>query len=138
MFLNGRLRQIIDAETRLAELERHLGEATDLEHCWSHLRRGSMEFGFKGVRLVTDGTVFAEITSPDSERFWQLRIPLQEGTYVNFLREFDSAEPLVVSAFANSIQRGMIIWLAAHGVKVARRVDIVRPPAATSVAAIGR
>lgn len=132
MFLNGRLRQVIDEETRLADLERHLGQATDLENCWTHLRRGSVDFGFKGVRFVMDGTVLADMTDPESERLWQLRIPLQEGTYVNFVREFDSADPFVVSAFANSIKRGMLIWLAARVTRKPRRSEAAR---AASVAA---
>ena len=39
---------------------------------------------------------------------WELRIPLPEGQYVTFFRDLVSeANPLILSAFVNSVQRGM-------------------------------
>jgi hypothetical protein len=115
---------MIDAEVRLADFERRLEQAGDIEECWARLRAGTIEFGFKGVRMVIDGRVFGEPLPLNSEQLWQLRIPLQEGCYINFFREFVSNE-VIVSAFATSIERGLNGWLAAQN-----RPEPLREPVA--------
>ena len=79
---------MIDAEVRLAAFERRLAQASDIQDCWAQLRAGTVEFGFKGVRMVIDGRVFEEPLSLNSGPLWQLRIPLEQGRYINFFREF--------------------------------------------------
>ena len=103
---------MIDAEVRLAAFESRLAQASDIEDCWAQLRAGTVEFGFKGVRMVIDGRVFEELLPLNSEQLWQLRIPLQEGHYINFFREFGSSH-VILSAFATSVGRGLNGWLAA-------------------------
>src|ERR1700722_18368282 len=111
--LGGRLRGMIDAEVRLAAFERRLAQASDLEDCWAKLRSGTVEFGFKGVRMVIDGRVFEELLPLNSAQLWQLRIPLEQGHYINFFREFGSSH-MILSAFATSVGRGLNGWLAAQ------------------------
>ena len=113
MFVSHRFQRIVDAEARLTDLGRGIEQAADIEDCWARLREGSREFGFQGLRLSIDGAVFKE-TGSASQRLWQMRIPLAEGRYVNFFREFDSIDPLIMGPFANSIERGLKLWLAAQ------------------------
>lgn len=113
MFASGRFQRIVDAETRLAALGRGIEQAADIEDCWARLREGSREFGFKGLRLSIDGAVFKDAPAT-RERFWQLRVPLDQGRYVNFFREFDSIDPLIMGPFANSVERALRLWLAAQ------------------------
>ena len=114
MLMNGKLRRIIDAESSFVGLERSLEQAKGIEEFWTRLRAGSVELGFKGVRMVIDGRVFEEFASREAKGQWQLRIPLAEKRYVNFFGGVDSLDPLVLSAFANSIERGLSKWLAAQ------------------------
>jgi UDP-GlcNAc:undecaprenyl-phosphate GlcNAc-1-phosphate transferase len=115
MFLGGKFRRIIDAETRLIDFETSLANAPDLEECWTRIRNGSAQFGFQGVRMNVDNAVFEELTSPGANRIWQLRIPLPQGEYINFFRDFNSQmDPLILSAFVTAVERGLTTWLSAR------------------------
>lgn len=108
MFWRGKFRRIIDAETRLLEFETALAAASSVDECWRQVVAGSLEFGFRGVRMSMDGLVFEEFGCDQSKPVWQLRIPLGRTQYINFSRDFDSdVSPFVLSAFANSIERGL-------------------------------
>jgi hypothetical protein len=131
--LGGRLRGMIDAEVRLAAFERRLAQASDIEDCWAQLRAGTAEFGFQGVRMVIDGRVLEEPLSLNSGQLWQLRIPLQEGHYINFFREFGSHH-LILSAFAISVGRGLSGWLAAQNHPEPLREPVAAQPHFTAAA----
>jgi UDP-GlcNAc:undecaprenyl-phosphate GlcNAc-1-phosphate transferase len=127
MIFKGKFRRIIDAETRLLELEAELAKATDLHSCWETILRGSKEFGFHGVRMNVAGTVFE-----DSKRGigpeWQLRIPLPRAQYINFSRDFGSEmNPMILSAFVSAVERGL-----KEMVRDERKV--IRMPVATDLA----
>jgi len=108
MFLGGKFRRIIDIETRLADFETSLAKAGSQEECWAQVRKGSLDFGFHEVRMCLDGSVFEEVSPRCSKSSWQLRITLARGQYVNFSRDFDSnLNPLVLSAFVESVRRGL-------------------------------
>lgn len=124
--LNGKLRTMIDAEVRSQDFERRLAQSSDIEECWARLRAGTVEFGFIGVRMVVDGRVFEELGRGNSERLWQLRIPLGARGYANFFRDIASLDQVVVTAFANAISRGLNGWLAAHD-----QPELPRKPVAT-------
>jgi UDP-GlcNAc:undecaprenyl-phosphate/decaprenyl-phosphate GlcNAc-1-phosphate transferase len=127
MFLGGKFRRIIDAETRLVDFEASLARAADLEECWRRIRDGSTEFGFQGVRMSLNGTVYEVIDSSESRRLWQLRIPLEGGQYVNFFRDFLSEmNPLILSAFVSAVEKGLKGWMAA------REAELARMPVATA------
>jgi UDP-GlcNAc:undecaprenyl-phosphate GlcNAc-1-phosphate transferase len=107
MFLKGKFRRIVDAETRLLDLETELTRSASVYESWAAILQGSKEFGFHGVRLSAAGMVF-EDSRPSSGPVWQLRIPLQESQYVNFYRDFSSdLNPLILGAFVSAIERGL-------------------------------
>ena len=54
------------------------------------------------------GMVFEESNGWSTRPLWQLRIPLAESQYINFVRDFDSQlDPLILSGFVNCVQRGL-------------------------------
>ena len=58
------------------------------------------------------GEVFEEFSS-NGGATWQLRIPLPEGQYINFVRDLNSElNPLILSAFVSSVDRGLRSSLA--------------------------
>jgi hypothetical protein len=60
-----------------------------------------------------DGQMFENFGSYDAKRLWELRIPLPEGQYVGFFRDFETeTSPLVLSAFVSTVERGMTRCLA--------------------------
>jgi UDP-GlcNAc:undecaprenyl-phosphate/decaprenyl-phosphate GlcNAc-1-phosphate transferase len=112
MFLGGKFRRIIDAETRLINFESSLAKAADLEACWNKIREGSNEFGFHGARMSIQGSIFEEVRGRHAQPLWQLRIPLQAGEYVNFYCDFSvEMDPLIINQFVASVERGMNAWI---------------------------
>ena len=108
MFLGGKFRSIIDVETRLLDFESALATARNLEECWTKILDGTRVFGFQGVRLSVHGRIFEDLGPQDGHPIWQLRIPLPDGHYVNFFRDFSSElNPLILSAFVGSVERGL-------------------------------
>jgi len=133
MFLKGKFRQIIDSETRLLEFETALARATNVEECWTRVLSGTREFGFQGVRLSINGTVFEDLGPRNGHPVWQLRIPLAHAHYINFFRDFSSEiNPLILSAFVKSVERGLKASVE-RGLrpKAANRApEVIRIPAA--------
>jgi len=108
ILFKGEFRRIIDAETRLQHFEASLAKAANVNECWMRILEGSRDFGFQGVRMSIGGMVFEESNGWTSGPAWQLRIPLAESQYVNFVRDFDShLDPLILSAFVGCVERGM-------------------------------
>jgi len=108
ILFKGEFRRIIDAETRLNHFEVALATADNLNDCWIRILEGSRDFGFRGVWLSIGGMVFEESSGWSSRPLWQLRIPLAESQYINFVRDFEARlDPLILSAFVNCVQRGL-------------------------------
>jgi len=108
ILFKGEFRRIIDAETRLNRFETALANADNLNECWTRILEGSRDFGFRGVRMNVGGTVFEESNGWSTRPLWQLRIPLADSQYINFLRDFDAQmDPLILSAFVSCVERGL-------------------------------
>jgi hypothetical protein len=112
MFLRGRFRQIIDAESQLLDFETGLARAADPGECWTKIQAGGRKFGFDGARMTLAGMLFQDSTLGNSRPAWQLRIALSETEHVNFFRDLDAAasaenDPLLLSAFVRSVERGL-------------------------------
>ncbi len=115
MFLGGKFRRIIDAETRLLNFESSLAKAADVDACWDKIRQGSSEFGFHGARMSIQGSIFEEVRGSRVKPLWQLRIPLPDGDYVNFFCDFSvEMDPLILNQFVGTVERGLHRWLAAQ------------------------
>ena len=121
MFLGGRFRRIIDAEARLKDFEAALGKSNGIVECWNVIRNCSNDFGFRGVRMSINGRVFEELAPRANGRLWQIRIPLTEGHYINFFRDFDAEmNPVILSAFVNTIERVLKGRVTQHEQEVMR------------------
>jgi UDP-GlcNAc:undecaprenyl-phosphate/decaprenyl-phosphate GlcNAc-1-phosphate transferase len=123
ILFGGTFRRMIDVEARLKDFEAKLAKASTVEDCWDHIRAGSQEFGFHDVRMSYSGRVFEDCHSDlsSAKPRWQLRIPLPNSQYVNFYRGFDSEmDPLVISAFVETVQRGLEARPAVPAVEVIR------------------
>jgi len=131
MFLQGRFRQIIDSETKLLDFEKALGQTASIDDCWKELTSWSREFGFQGVQANVGGTVLEDFGSHSAKGVWELRIPLPAGQYVTFFRDLVSdSNALILSAFVNSVQRGMQSSLDKAS---APQPEVVRIPASAEL-----
>lgn len=111
IFKSTIVRRVIDAQTRLQQLEHSLGEAKTFEQRWNAIREASRDFGFHSVRVKLGGISREDVTNDsttEAGRSWQLRISLPGGDYVNFTREMDSdLDQLVLGAFVKSVRDGL-------------------------------
>ena len=90
------------------ELEKALAKAADIEECWRAIRASSLEFGFSGVRMSVNGTVFEDFATSGSAKLWQMRISLSASQYVNFYRNYEAeTDSVVLSAFADAVEHGL-------------------------------
>jgi UDP-GlcNAc:undecaprenyl-phosphate/decaprenyl-phosphate GlcNAc-1-phosphate transferase len=106
MIFKGTFRRIIDAQTRLQQFEAALAGADTRHGLWETLVAGGRDFGFRSVRAYMQGQVMEEqLTAPDNEICWQLRIPLSDGQYVNLQRDFKSeVSPMVIGGLVRVIE----------------------------------
>ena len=106
MIFKGTFRRIIDAQTRLQLFETALSRAVTIYGLWDTLVGGGRDFGFRSVRAYMQGQVMEEqLTTPDNEVCWQLRIPLADGQYVNLQRDFKTeVSPMVVGGLVRVIE----------------------------------
>ncbi|MBZ5593054.1 MAG: undecaprenyl/decaprenyl-phosphate alpha-N-acetylglucosaminyl 1-phosphate transferase [Acidobacteriia bacterium] len=115
ILFKGEFRRIIDAETRLQHFEAALAKADNVGECWTRILEGSRDFGFQGVRMSVAGAVFEESNGWTNRPVWQLRIPLAESQYINFVRDFEAQlDPFILSAFVNCVERGVKKCIAGY------------------------
>jgi hypothetical protein len=109
LFFTRPLRQFIDHQSRLEELERSLANAGDLEQCWETIQAGCRGFGFYGGKLSARGRVFEAGTLPAGvSQQWQLRVPLAETEYVNLYRDPEAENhAAVVGRLAGILRNGL-------------------------------
>jgi UDP-GlcNAc:undecaprenyl-phosphate GlcNAc-1-phosphate transferase len=58
MVVDGTLRRVLSAQIALVGFEQELSSATSLKQCWGTLCRSSPQFGFCGVELHVDDSLF--------------------------------------------------------------------------------
>src|SRR5262249_45552657 len=121
MFLGGKFRRIIDAETRLLAFESALVESPDVFACWDTIRSGSHEFGFQGVRMSLDGQLFQDFGSRTQQPAWQLRVPLPRGQYVKFVPDCESSATLpILDACGGAVEVRIKSWSGRRATSVPR------------------
>ena len=132
--------KMIDAQTRLTQLERAIASASTLERCWEVILAASQEFGFHGVRLNIQGRVLESGAPPNGNGHWQLRISLPHHQYINFHRDLHKEmSPLIIGGFVTTVEGALNNKLDMLEVEVLGAME--RMPAAVeakaSIAAAG-
>lgn len=106
LLMRGQLRGIIDVQVRLQGFERALREAESAESFWEVLETGCRDFDFAGARLRIGSQSWASAAvERDAEDLWQLRMPLDDGQYLNLYRQPDSRmHPVVLARFGSIVE----------------------------------
>jgi hypothetical protein len=106
MILKGTFQKMIDAQTKLREFETSLETASTIPQLWGALVAGCQILGFHGVRARIHGRVMhEEFDERGNGACWQLRIPLPEGQYINFHRDFESElSPVVIGSLVRTVE----------------------------------
>jgi UDP-GlcNAc:undecaprenyl-phosphate GlcNAc-1-phosphate transferase len=96
-FLWCGFRPMLSAHVKLESLERSLLTATSVEQCWELLQSAARAFGYSQLDARLAGATFS--SSPLRERnstFWQLRLNLADGDFVNVTQRVESGEQRVL------------------------------------------
>jgi UDP-GlcNAc:undecaprenyl-phosphate GlcNAc-1-phosphate transferase len=106
-FLWAGFRPMLSAHVKLKILEQELSGATNLNQCWSALERAGGSLGYTQMTARLTGIQFS--TAVDSARdtaFWQMRLNLPGGNYVNITqREQDVTQPVLLVPFVDLVRR---------------------------------
>ncbi|HXF26031.1 MAG TPA: MraY family glycosyltransferase [Bryobacteraceae bacterium] len=109
LLTRGYFRQIVDDEVHLKQLEKSLRSAGSITESWTALSSACKELGFSRVRLKLPGVVRDEVFSHCDETY-QLRISLDDGSYVNIYQVLDGdSRPLQVASLARVLRTTMRI-----------------------------
>ena len=106
--VKGTFRRIIDYHTRLKQFEESLLASASLPECWTQIVQGSKDLGFHSVRLMVRSSVREEsIATPQLGPYWQIRVPLAGGDYINFSHDSsaDAFAPLMAGQVAEMVGR---------------------------------
>lgn len=134
-FFRGPLRQVIDLQSRLGELEQSLSHAGNIDQCWETIQAGCHEFGFSGGRLSARGRIFETAGAPVGlSGQWHLRVPLAEAQYVNLYRDPEAEDhPAVIGRLAGILRNGLQARFAEWDSDVHRvALRFERPPVPVS------
>jgi UDP-GlcNAc:undecaprenyl-phosphate GlcNAc-1-phosphate transferase len=106
MLFKGTFQKMIDAQTRLQHFEASLEAVSTVPQLWDALVTGGRDLGFHGVRARILGQVMEEeFAGRENGACWQLRIPLSEGQYINYHRDFKTElSPLVIGALVRMVE----------------------------------
>jgi hypothetical protein len=108
----GGLRRLMTNQLLLDALDQALDSAPDEPSCWEALRDTLDEGGFAGLHARFNGQEFHQPDRGDAP-YWQLRIPLPGGDYVNLERHFNvPSPPVLVGPLAELLHRRLSCRLA--------------------------
>ena len=111
LVLTGTFRHIVNARLFVESFERKIASAVTVDDYWSLIRDVSRELGCAHVRMTLTGRVFEDRDEVlDRRQCCTVRIPLQEGGYVNFKYPAESSvrNAVAVSSIAQILQRSIV------------------------------
>ncbi len=106
MFFQGTFGRIVDFQTQLRQFEEKIQQATNLEDIWETVKDSSEKFGFHGSRLQLVGRTYVDIED-GYQNSMQVRIPLNDGNYVNFYGVDGQLHSVVLNTFLPSVANAL-------------------------------
>jgi UDP-GlcNAc:undecaprenyl-phosphate GlcNAc-1-phosphate transferase len=124
----GELQSGVRARLALSAFERSIRKARSLDECCLAVADVYQTFGFAGVRIVADGTVF-EIWPPSiaGPKYWIMRLPLSRNDYMELARPAGSSVlPTAAIPFLDLLGALLTEKLEEHAAVAAESVSAVR------------
>ena len=113
LVLRGSFRGMVNSQLRLRQFEQNLETGNSLDDVWKLIVAGAEEFGWSAVRLQLGGRVWDSTPEVDQAVYWQVRVPLAVGQYLNL--GYDPAadiNPLVLASFPKILEKFLLARLA--------------------------
>uniref|UniRef100_Q01XJ8 Glycosyl transferase, family 4 n=1 Tax=Solibacter usitatus (strain Ellin6076) TaxID=234267 RepID=Q01XJ8_SOLUE len=114
LVLRGSFRSMVNAQLRLQQFERNLATAVGLDDAWTLISAGAEEFGWTGVRLQLCGRIWDSTPNVESAAYWQVRVPLPEGQYLNLSSDpAVDIHPVLLASFPKLLEKFLVSRYAA-------------------------
>jgi UDP-GlcNAc:undecaprenyl-phosphate GlcNAc-1-phosphate transferase len=106
-FLRLGFRPMLRTQVILETFERALVKARSLEECWETLHAAGRDLGYSQMYVRLSGESFGVLSSRDPDlTFWQMRLSLAHGDFVNITQRVDAGElPVLVGPFVEVLRR---------------------------------
>jgi UDP-GlcNAc:undecaprenyl-phosphate/decaprenyl-phosphate GlcNAc-1-phosphate transferase len=108
--LQGTFRHILHAQLYLTAFEKKLRLAKTPEECWWVIREAGKEYGFVGMRMFLQHTLYeTQLKDTSAGKSWTIRISLSDSEYVNLTHERESSVQtmLAITSLAEILQRAL-------------------------------
>lgn len=114
MLRGAGFRQNVNAQLQLRAFENSISQAKTGEDCWQAIRNSSRSFGFRGIRFCFEDMIYEDWDARiQPSRFWNFRIALPEGNYIELAREFGcSTLPMIVGPFVDLLHKSLAARLS--------------------------
>jgi UDP-GlcNAc:undecaprenyl-phosphate GlcNAc-1-phosphate transferase len=116
LVLRGAFRGMVNAQLRLQQFDLLLHRAATLEDAWPIMVSGGRDFGVVGIRMRAGGHYFDSMPQLDTANYWQVRVPLLDGQFINVSFDpGDQVHPVVLTSFPKLLQHYLESRLQAIG-----------------------
>lgn len=102
LLFRGAFGRIVDYQTHLRNFELRIAEAKTLDEVWTTVQQSSRTFGFHGARLQLHGRTYVDVDA-GYQNSMQIRIPLNETSYVNFYGIDGELHAIVLNTFLPAV-----------------------------------
>jgi len=104
------LRRSIRGEMAIEAVEDRISQASTLDGCWEAVRDASRQHGFSHIEAHLGGRHFSDESAASAPNScWQLRVPLDEGSYVEVGRNLLSGpEPASMVPFVEMLRTTLL------------------------------
>jgi UDP-GlcNAc:undecaprenyl-phosphate GlcNAc-1-phosphate transferase len=103
--LSGSFRSVVSIQLKLQQFDRALHQATTLDDAWMVIAAAAQDFGLSGVRMRVDDRFFDSMPGIDTSTYWQVRVPLPDGDFLNVSHDpLEKVHPVVLASFPKVLE----------------------------------
>jgi len=105
IILAGSFRSVVNIQLKLQQFERALHQTSTLDDAWLVIAASAQDFGLSGVRLRVDDRFFDSMPGLDTTNYWQVRVPLSHGQFLNVSHDpAREVHPVVLASFPKVLE----------------------------------
>ena len=124
IILAGSFRSVVNIQLKLQQFERALHQTGTLDDAWQVIVDAAQDFGLSGVRLRIDQQYFDSMSGVDTSSYWQVRVPLPQGQFVNLSHDPSrEIHPVVLASFPKVLEHFIRSRFPVSSVDFISRVD---------------
>jgi UDP-GlcNAc:undecaprenyl-phosphate GlcNAc-1-phosphate transferase len=105
IIMAGSFRSVVNIQLKLQQFDRALYQTGTLDDAWQVIAAAAQDFGLSGVRLRVDDRFFDSMPGLDTANYWQVRVPLPQGQFLNVSHDpLRDVHPVVLASFPKVVE----------------------------------